>query len=80
MAKEKTTCSMKRKFFTTPSMAQHPYNTMAENNKISVAELAEMVKGQLLGDGTVLIRGFAPLEAAGPKEITFLAKAKMADC
>ncbi|TKB26534.1 UDP-3-O-(3-hydroxymyristoyl)glucosamine N-acyltransferase [Desulfopila sp. IMCC35006] len=45
---------------------------------LSVADLAEMVEGQVLGDATVLIGGFAPLDTAGPKEISFLAKAKMA--
>ncbi|MGB3210124.1 MAG: UDP-3-O-(3-hydroxymyristoyl)glucosamine N-acyltransferase [Desulforhopalus sp.] len=45
----------------------------------SVLALAEMVNGQVAGDKTVLIQGFAPLDAAGPKEISFLAKAKMAD-
>ncbi len=45
---------------------------------MSVASLAEMVKGQLVGDATVLIRGFAPLESAGPEDISFLVKAKMA--
>lgn len=46
---------------------------------ISIESLAEMVNGQVTGDKTVLIRGFAPLDSAGPEEITFLAKAKMAD-
>lgn len=46
---------------------------------ISVADLAEMVKGQVVGNKTVLIRGFAPLDTAGAEEISFLAKAKMAD-
>ncbi|MCP4338451.1 MAG: UDP-3-O-(3-hydroxymyristoyl)glucosamine N-acyltransferase [Desulfobulbaceae bacterium] len=46
---------------------------------ISIENLAEMVTGQVAGDKTVLIRGFAPLDSAGPDEITFLAKPKMAD-
>lgn len=46
---------------------------------ISIENLAEMVNGQVAGDKTALIRGFAPLDSAGPEEITFLAKAKMAD-
>ncbi len=45
---------------------------------LSVTDLAEMVKGQVLGDKTVLIRGFAPLDTAGPEEISFLVKANMA--
>ncbi len=51
---------------------------MTENKRISVAELAEMVKGQVLGDKAVIIEGFAPWDTAGAKEITFLAKANMA--
>ena len=48
------------------------------DKKISVADLAEMVEGQVLGDENVLIRGFAPLDIAGPEDISFLVKAKMA--
>ena len=46
---------------------------------ISIADLAEMVKGKVVGDTSVMIRGFAPLDTAGAEDITFLAKAKMAD-
>jgi UDP-3-O-[3-hydroxymyristoyl] glucosamine N-acyltransferase len=46
---------------------------------VSVEALAEMVKGQVVGEKTVLIRGFAPLDTAGSEDISFLAKAKMAD-
>jgi UDP-3-O-[3-hydroxymyristoyl] glucosamine N-acyltransferase len=46
---------------------------------ISVAGLAKMVQGEVVGDKTVRIRGFAPIDAAGPEDITFLAKAQMAD-
>jgi len=50
------------------------------NEKIvSVAALAEMVGGQVIGDRHVLIRGFAPLDTAGAEEVTFLAKANMAE-
>ena len=52
--------------------------SMTENKRISVAKLAEMVKGQVLGDETVFIEGFAPLDTASPEEITFLAKPNMA--
>ena len=45
----------------------------------SVEALAEMVNGQVVGDKTVLIRGFAPLDTAGSGDITFLAKAKMVE-
>ena len=46
---------------------------------ITVENLSEMVKGQVVGDKTALIRGFAPFDSAGSGDITFLAKAKMAD-
>lgn len=46
---------------------------------ISVEKLAEMVDGQVFGDKTSLIRGFAPMDTAGPDDISFLVKAKMAD-
>lgn len=47
--------------------------------EITVEALAEMVNGQVVGDKSVMIRGFAPLENAGPEDISFLVKAKMAD-
>jgi len=50
----------------------------------TVAELAAMVDGEVVGDGRLLIRGFAPLETAGLEEITFLAKGgkaeRLVDC
>ena len=46
---------------------------------ISVEKLAEMVKGRVVGDKGLLIQGFAPIDSAGSCDITFLAKAKMAD-
>jgi len=45
---------------------------------VSVEFLAEMVGGRVVGDKHVLIRRFAPLDTAGPEDISFLAKAKMA--
>lgn len=45
----------------------------------SIDDLAEMVKGEVSGDKKVFIRGFAPLETAGPEDISFLANAKKAD-
>ncbi len=46
---------------------------------VSVEALAEMVGGQVVGDKSVLIRGFAPLDNAGSTDISFLAKAKSAE-
>lgn len=41
---------------------------------VSVADLAKMVEGEVVGDGSVLVTSFAPLNAAGPGQITFLVK------
>lgn len=49
------------------------------NKATTVAELAAMVDGEVVGDGGVVIRGFAPLETAGPEDITFLTKGGKAD-
>ncbi len=38
----------------------------------TLAELAALVHGQLVGDGDLLIRGAAPLKDAGPGEITLI--------
>ena len=46
--------------------------------EISLEILADMVKGQVAGDKTLGIRGVAPLENAGPNDISFLAKANQA--
>jgi len=47
--------------------------------EIPLEILAEMVKGRVLGDKTVRIRGVAPLDTAGATDISFLAKAKQAE-
>ncbi len=44
--------------------------------EVTVKFLAEMVNGQVEGDGSLLINGFAPLENVGPREISFLVKPK----
>lgn len=46
---------------------------------ISVAELAKMVDGEVVGDGTVIVNSFAPLTAAGPGQISFLVKTLVGD-
>ena len=38
----------------------------------TVAELAALVAGKLIGDGNVLVRGAAPLAEAGPGDITLV--------
>ncbi len=40
-----------------------------------LAELVEMVGGKLVGDGETVIRGVAPVQNAGPAELTFLERA-----
>jgi UDP-3-O-[3-hydroxymyristoyl] glucosamine N-acyltransferase len=47
--------------------------------EISVEALAEMVNGQVAGDQSAVIRGFAPLESAESDDISFLVKTKLAD-
>ncbi len=44
--------------------------------EVSVDFLASMVEGEVEGDGAVRIRGFAPLDSAGPGEISFLTRVK----
>jgi UDP-3-O-[3-hydroxymyristoyl] glucosamine N-acyltransferase len=39
----------------------------------TLSELAQHVGGRIIGDGRILIRKVAPIEEAGPGEITFLA-------
>lgn len=47
--------------------------------ELSLEALAIMVQGLVVGDVTKGIRGVAPLENAGPTDISFLAKAKQAE-
>lgn len=46
---------------------------------LSLAELAVLVEGEIVGDPTVTISGFAPLETAGAGDISFLVNAGKAD-
>lgn len=47
--------------------------------EVTLGSLAEMVDGQLIGDKTLTIQNFAPLESAGPNDISFLVKAGKID-
>ncbi len=49
------------------------------NRCYKLCELAEIVGGEVVGDGDVEIRGVAGIREAGPGEITFLANPKYAD-
>jgi len=42
---------------------------------IRLSELAGLAGGEVRGDGSILIRGMAPLETAGPGEMSFLGNA-----
>jgi UDP-3-O-[3-hydroxymyristoyl] glucosamine N-acyltransferase len=39
--------------------------------ELTVREIAELVQGEVAGDGDVIIRGVAPFDDAGPDQITF---------
>jgi len=45
---------------------------------MTVRQVAECVGGAVEGDGTLVLEGVAPLEAAGPNQLTFAADAKFA--
>jgi UDP-3-O-[3-hydroxymyristoyl] glucosamine N-acyltransferase len=42
---------------------------------VSLKTLAQLVQGEIAGDGDIMIRGLAPIETAGEGEISFLVKA-----
>lgn len=44
-----------------------------------LGELAELVDGEIIGDGSMVVRGFAPLDNAGPEDLSFLVKAAKID-
>ncbi|MGW8192805.1 MAG: UDP-3-O-(3-hydroxymyristoyl)glucosamine N-acyltransferase [Desulforhopalus sp.] len=48
--------------------------------EISLETLAEMVNGEVAGDGTKMLRGVAPFDAAQNDHISFLAKSSNTDC
>lgn len=43
--------------------------------ELTVHEIAELVSGEVVGDGDFIIRGVAPFDHAGPDDITFAASA-----
>ncbi len=49
------------------------------DKKVTVAKLADLAGGELVGDGEVIVSDFNSLEAAKKEEISFLANAKNAD-
>jgi len=54
----------------------HNGKYLMKEEEVTVDFLASMVDGQVEGDGAVLIKAFAPLDSAGPEEISFLVKVK----
>lgn len=44
--------------------------------EMKLSELAQMVGGELVGDGEAVVHGCASIESAGPHEVTFLANKK----
>jgi UDP-3-O-[3-hydroxymyristoyl] glucosamine N-acyltransferase len=44
--------------------------------ELPVHKIAELVRGEVVGDGDFIIRGVAPFENAGPDDITFAASAR----
>lgn len=49
-----------------------------EHKLITAAAIAEQVGGELLGEGNIVVRGIAPLDRAGPDEVSLLAHARYA--
>lgn len=45
----------------------------------TVIEIAELVQGEVLGDGSVVLKDFAPAEGAGPGDLTFAENAEYFD-
>jgi len=46
------------------------------SNQISVADIARLVKGELIGDGGLLVSGFSGIREAQKNELTFLSNPK----
>jgi len=44
--------------------------------QVSVADITQLVKGELIGDGTVLVSGFSGIKEAKKNELTFLSNSK----
>jgi len=50
----------------------------AEQLSMTAAELAEATGGELIGDASISVRAIAPLDRAGPEELSFLSSARYA--
>ncbi len=50
-----------------------------ERKLITASAIAEQVGGELHGDGAIVIRGIAPLDRAGPDQLSLLAHARYAN-
>ncbi len=45
----------------------------AATPSLTAAEVAQLAQGELVGDGAIRLSGFAPLDRAGPADLSFLA-------
>src|SRR5208282_5224521 len=50
--------------------------TNLSGKPISVADIAQLVKGELIGDGGLLVSGFSGIKEAKSNELTFLSNPK----
>jgi UDP-3-O-[3-hydroxymyristoyl] glucosamine N-acyltransferase len=60
-----------------PENSRHPWHARKDSGvNVTVQQLAELVGGTLVGDGTIRIQAARPLKEAGPGHITFLENEK----
>src|SRR5712671_207404 len=65
-------CSASRRRSNRAARASPPMNS-AGTRPLSASEIAALTGGRLVGPGTVTVAGIAPLERAGPGDLSFLA-------
>src|SRR6266581_785503 len=57
---------------------RHPPMNSAGTRPLAASEIAALTGGRLVGPGTVTVAGIAPLERAGPGDLSFLASPRYA--
>src|SRR5712664_2072534 len=65
-------CSASRRRSSRTARGPPPMNS-AGTRPLSASEIAALTGGRLVGPGTVTVAGIAPLERAGPGDLSFLA-------
>src|SRR6266702_2336769 len=70
-------CSACRRRSNQAAGARPPMNS-AGTRPLSASEIAALTGGRLVGPGTVTVAGVAPLERAGPGDLSFLASPRYA--